>query len=138
MPRSLIVFSAAGRISEAAPGFLVDLWVVPKLRWQIFNIIGKYWTSCPHYFLVTTFMKLVYHSQYLYCFSAFVLLIQLFFFFLLTKFFNCTSYAKSLKVNSVQEACNKCFAVHFYKLKSCKPHESTTKKHQNAKPLVKK
>ena len=47
----LIVFSAAGRISEAAPGFLVDLWVVPKLRWQIFksihctDIIDKYWTK---------------------------------------------------------------------------------------------
>ena len=46
----LIVFSAAGRISEAAPGFLVDLWVVPKLRWQIFKLVDKYWTNCPHYF----------------------------------------------------------------------------------------
>ena len=46
----------------------------------------------------------------------------------------------SYKVNSVQEACAKCFTVHLYQnLKSCKPHEKVKqKKHQNAKSIGEK
>ena len=35
---------------------------------------------------------------------------------------------KIVKVNSVQEACAKCFAVTYQNLKSCKPHEKTKQK----------
>ena len=41
-----------------------------------------------------------------------------------------------LKVNSVQEACAKCFAVHL--LKSFKPHEKRNKNHQNYISIGKK
>ena len=42
------------------------------------------------------------------------------------------------KVNSVQEACAKCFAVHLLKFEICKPHEKTKHKHQNARSIGEK
>ena len=43
------------------------------------------------------------------------------------------------KVNSVQEAYAKCYAVHILDLKSCKPHEKPKpKRKQHAKPISEK
>ena len=42
-----------------------------------------------------------------------------------------------LKVNSVKEACTKCFAVHNENLKSFKPHEKETKQIKMLNLLVK-
>ena len=44
------------------------------------------------------------------------------------------SLENPIKVNSVQEACAKCFAVHILKFKSCKSHEKNERK--NIKLLV--
>ena len=42
------------------------------------------------------------------------------------------------QVNSVQEACAKCFAFTYQNLKSCKPHQKQNKKYKNAKSFGKK
>jgi hypothetical protein len=54
---------------------------------------------------------------------------------IILQFLDVRKSGSTAKVNSVQEACTKCFAVHISNLKSCKPHEKTIQKLQNGRSI---